>query len=125
MARKRSRNKANPEDALAVVERLVKRAAEAGLKTVDVNLGMLAVVVDLAQTARKARGGQQLSGRHKVAEATALALALGRRRKLMAQGKSAEEAAQIAAEEASVFIHKLTKRNLAPSTIKRRMQDRH
>lgn len=107
------------DDLLELVGRIVAATEEAGEKTVTVKIVMLRRLLDLAKLAPKPRGRPPLKGRDRVQEAVSLQLARSHKKKLIAEGMPKEVAHEKAAEDTA---EKLSSRNLAISTIKRRME---
>ena len=76
-------------------------------------------ILDLAKRApQPGRGRREASGRAKIREAMILSVARAHKRRLRAEGKTAEDASELAAEEAA------RKLGIATSTIRRRMQSK-
>lgn len=107
------------DDLLELVERIVADTEDAGQETIFLKTALVRALLELAKRAPKPRGRPPVKGRDRVRESLVLRLASTRKKKLIAEGKSKEKAHEKAAEEAA---GKLRSRNLAPSTIKRRME---
>lgn len=111
--------KQNQDDMLDLAERLVRYAETEGVQTVTLKTGMARALLKLAKCAPKPPGRQPLKGRDRIQEQVALAFARSRKKALIAGGMPKEAAHKKAAEEAAA---KLKSRNLATSTVKRRME---
>lgn len=109
------------KDLLALAERIIFLTEEAGENSVTLRTSLARRLLELAKQAPKPHGRQNLSGREKIKEKLVIAKALRRKNALIADGVGREEAARQAATEAQ---HELSDRNLAVSTIMRRMQGR-
>jgi hypothetical protein len=114
----------NPDDLLAVVERFVSTAESEEAKFVRLNTWLARFTLDLAKRAmKKGRGRKPISRWVKNTENLIIEKARWRKAELVAAGMPREDAADQAAKEASDNLGK-RRRNLAASTIKRRMQQR-
>lgn len=111
--------KRNRDDLLDLAERLVEYAETEGDETVAFKTGMARAVLELAKAAPKPRGRPPVKGRDRVQEKVALVAARSLKKKLIAEGMKREAAHEKAAKEAAA---KLKSRNLADSTVKRRME---
>lgn len=109
----------NYTDLIWLIDRIVWATEALGEESVALPTGVARVLVDLAKTAKRPKGRQQITGREKVREKAVLAWARGRKRTLIEGGMKKGAAATQAAEEA---CQRLRSRNLAVSTIKRRME---
>ncbi|RWQ57818.1 hypothetical protein [Mesorhizobium sp.] len=112
-------SKRNRDDLLELLERIVEYTEAAGGKTVTLKTGMARALLKLAKSAPKPRGRQPVTGRDRVQEAVARHIARSRKKKLIAEGMKKEAAHEQAAKEA---VAKLKSRNLAESTMRRRME---
>lgn len=113
------KKKQNQDDLIDLVERIVADTEDADEKTVILNTHIVRALLELAKLAPKPRGRQPVKGRDRVQESVTIKAAKSHKKKLIADGETKEKALDKAAEEAA---KKLGKRNLAASTIKRRMQ---
>ncbi len=111
----------NQNDFVQLVERIVASTEEAGEKTLKLKTSIVRELLELAKRAPKPRGRQRVSRYERMRETITLFRAGKRKKDLVTAGVSAEEAHYQAAEEAAA---NLPSRNLAPSTIARRMQRR-
>ena len=112
------KRKSPPDDRIRLFERLVKAPANAGEDFVDkIPTSLALYILELAKRAPEPHSGRtKKTGRVKVTEALIITGARARKRKLEANGLTAEEALQQATEEAAKRLP------LAVSTIRRRMQ---
>jgi hypothetical protein len=126
MAGERPKSKsANQVDMLALAERLVSYAENEGEKSIELPTRMARLTLDLAKRARKlGRGPKGIHRYDRLAEDLIIREARRRKAELANNGIPKEQAEEQAAQEASASLHKRTGRNLAASTIKRRMQRR-
>lgn len=86
----------------------------------DQTAGVWRVILDMAKHARKSRGAPRLTQRQRMQERMLIMRMRSRKTKLVEEGYRAEEAAQIAAEEAAQKVAKT--RNLSVTTLLRRLQ---
>jgi len=100
---------------------LERQVRTKGRGYVQVPIRVLAEIFELAKRAPKTRGRQPIGRRAKMYENMVISSARGRKAELIAGGLPRGKATDQAAQEAKA---KLKKRNLALSTIKRRMQRR-
>ena len=113
--------KTHQGDLIHVLEQTVTGAEQAGDETVTLRTVLARALLDLAKRAPKRRGRQRISYPDRVHERTVVRLALRRKKTLIARGMPNEAAHEQAAEEAAA---KLQSRNIAASTMARRMQQR-
>lgn len=114
----------NPDDFIALVERIVSGAEGVGQKRTDLPTWVVRYLINLAKRAPKTGRGRNMLRRYEeMADYLAIESARQHKAKLVAGGMRKEKAASVAAEEASAALGRRG-RNLAPSTVKRRMEGR-
>jgi hypothetical protein len=107
-------------DLIALAERIIAATEAAGEETLTIPTHTARALLDMAKGSKKPRGRQRTMGRARVREAVALAEGRRRKKQLAAGGMKKGAAHQQAAEEQEAKLRK--DRNLAASTIKRRME---
>ena len=113
---------AHPDDLLAHVEQIIAHTEYAEEKDVTLRTWVARFVLELAKRAPKPRGRPAIHRWAKQREEIVIRAARRHKDDLIAKGVRKEQAADQAAQEASRQLAK--DRNLAPTTIKRRMQRR-
>jgi hypothetical protein len=114
----------NPDDLITMIDRIVSSAESAEEETVTLETGVARYMLERTKRAAKEGHGRKVLSQHaKTVEEQILSQARRRKAELVAKGMPKEQAEEQAAEEASAEFGK-NGRNLAPSTIKRRMQRR-
>ena len=113
---------ANPDDLLILLERIIEGAESEGQKSVTLKTWVARSMLERAKRGTKEGSGRKtISVRAKVTESLIIWEAQQRKTELVAQGMPKEQAEEQAAKEASAEFGEHG-RNLAPSTIRRRMQ---
>ena len=114
-------SKGSPNDLLSLAERFVAPAEQGDDEWCELPVWLARALIELAKTAKRPRGRQPIPGRMQVREGMVLFRARRRKAELIAAGMAKEAAHEKAAEEAATALRS---RNLAVSTIKRRMERR-
>jgi hypothetical protein len=114
----------NLDDFFTSIERSISSSEAEGEEHVTLETGDARFLLACARHARKEGPGRKVISQHaKKIEGLILSRARQRKAELIAASLPKEQAEEQAAEEASAEFGK-SGRNLAPSTIKRRMQHR-